>query len=73
MPQWRSDRAATIDYSVLGPEDSRLPRVLFSARHPGRQRLWEPRDESMRGRVPMLLPNWPLGSHTNPVNDAGAL
>ncbi|MDT7731838.1 MAG: hypothetical protein QOK45_2091, partial [Mycobacterium sp.] len=73
MPQLALDQA-TIDYRVLGPEDSRHPPVLFVHGILVDSRLWDRVAESLaRQGFRCYLPNWPLGSHTTPVNDAGAL
>src|SRR5258705_12679350 len=73
MPQVALDQAK-IDYRVLGPEDSAAPPVLFVHGILVDSRLWDRVAEGLaRQGFRCYLPNWPLGSHTIPVNDAGAL
>jgi pimeloyl-ACP methyl ester carboxylesterase len=63
---------ATIDYRVLGPDDSAHPPVLFIHGILVDSRLWDRVAEGLaRQGYRCYLPNWPLGSHTIPVN-AGA-
>jgi pimeloyl-ACP methyl ester carboxylesterase len=65
---------ATIDYRVLGPEDSPHPPVLFVHGILVDSHLWDRVAEGLaRQGFRCYLPNWPLGSHTIPVNDPGAL
>ncbi len=65
---------ATIEYRVLGPEDSPHPPVLFVHGILVDSRLWDRVAEGLaRQGFRCYLPNWPLGSHTIPVNDSGAL
>ena len=65
---------ATIEYRVLGPEDSPHPPVLFVHGILVDSRLWDRAAEGLaRQGFRCYLPNWPLGSHTIPVNDFGAL
>jgi pimeloyl-ACP methyl ester carboxylesterase len=65
---------ATIDYRVLGPADSAHPPVLFVHGILVDSRLWDRVAEGLaRQGLRCYLPNWPLGSHTIPVNDPGAL
>jgi len=65
---------ATIDYRVLGPEDSPHPPVLFVHGILVDSRLWDRVAEGLAGQgFRCYLPNWPLGSHTIPVTDPGAL
>jgi pimeloyl-ACP methyl ester carboxylesterase len=65
---------ATIDYRVLGPEDSPHPPVLFVHGILVDSHLWDRVAEGLAGQgFRCYLPNWPLGSHTIPVNDPGAL
>ncbi len=69
MPQVALDQA-TIDYRVSGPEDSPHPPVLFVHGILVDSRLWDRVAESLaRQGFRCYLPNWPLGSHTMPVND----
>src|SRR3954453_4709067 len=73
MPQVALDQA-TIDYRVLGPEDSAHPPVLFVHGILVDSRLWDRVAEGLaRQGFRCYLPNWPLGSHTIPVNDQRAL
>ena len=69
MPQVALEQA-TIDYRVLGPEDSSHPPVLFVHGILVDNRLWVGVAERLaRQGFRCFLPNWPLGSHTIPVND----
>src|SRR6185436_5008569 len=73
MPQVALDQA-TIDYRVLGPEDSPHPPVLFVHGILVDSRLWDRVAEGLaRQGFRCYLPNWPLGSHTIPVKAPGAL
>ena len=68
MPQVVLEQA-TIDYRVLGPEDSLHPPVVFVHGILVDNRLWTPVAEGLaRQGFRCYLPNWPLGSHTIPVN-----
>ena len=70
MPQVVLEQA-TIDYRVLGPEDSLYPPVVFVHGILVDNRLWTPVAEGLaRQGFRCYLPNWPLGSHTIPVNAA---
>jgi pimeloyl-ACP methyl ester carboxylesterase len=61
---------ATIDYRVLGPEESPHPPVLFVHGILVDHRLWLPvAEELARQGFRCILPNWPLGSHAIPIND----
>ena len=65
---------ATIEYRVLGPEDSPHPPVVFVHGILVDNRLWSAAAEGLARRgFRCYLPNWPLGSHTIPVNDASSL
>jgi pimeloyl-ACP methyl ester carboxylesterase len=65
---------ATVDYRVLGPEDSPHPPVLFVHGILVDGRLWDRVAEGLaRQGFRCYLPNWPLGSHRIPVTDPGAL
>ncbi len=67
-------KQATIDYRVLGPEDSPHPPVLFVHGILVDHRLWLTVAEGLARRgFRCILPDWPLGSHTIPVNDRAAL
>ncbi|MCT7661891.1 alpha/beta fold hydrolase [Mycobacterium deserti] len=69
MPQVALEHA-TIDYRVTGPEDSPHPPVVFVHGALVDRRLWDPvADGLARLGFRCYLPNWPLGSHTIPVND----
>ncbi|BBX02455.1 alpha/beta hydrolase [Mycolicibacterium moriokaense] len=71
MPQVVLDQA-TIDYRVLGPEDSPYPPVVFVHGILVDSRLWDRVADGLARRgYRCYLPNWPLGSHTIPV-DPGA-
>jgi pimeloyl-ACP methyl ester carboxylesterase len=73
MPQVRLEQA-TIDYRVLGPEDSSHPPVLFVHGILADSRLWTRVAEDLAQQgFRCYLPNWPLGSHTIPVDDRAAL
>jgi pimeloyl-ACP methyl ester carboxylesterase len=73
MPQVALEQA-TIDYRVLGPEDSPHPPVVFVHGILVDSRLWDRVAEDLAGRgYRCYLPNLPLGSHTIPVNDRAAL
>ena len=73
MPQIALDQA-TIEYRVLGPEDSPHPPVLFVHGILVDSRLWDRVAENLAQRgFRCYLPNWPLGSHTIPVTDQAAL
>jgi pimeloyl-ACP methyl ester carboxylesterase len=73
MPQVALDQA-TIDYRVLGPEDSPHPPVLFVHGILVDSRLWDRVAEGLADRgFRCYLPNWPLGSHTTVVTDEDAL
>jgi len=73
MPQLALDQA-TIDYRVFGPEDSPHPPVVFVHGILVDSRLWDRVAEGLaRQGFRCYLPNWPLGSHTIPVNDPDAL
>lgn len=64
----------TIDYRVLGPEDSPRPPVLFVHGVLVDERLWAPVAEGLaRKGFRCILPTWPLGSHTNPVDESAEL
>ena len=65
-------KQATIDYHVLGPDDSPHPPVLFVHGILVDHRLWHKVAEQLAGKgFRCILPDWPLGSHRIPVN-AGA-
>jgi pimeloyl-ACP methyl ester carboxylesterase len=67
-------KEATIDYRVLGPEDSAHPPVLFVHGILVDERLWDRVAEGLaRKGFRCILPTWPLGSHTIPVNDGADL
>ena len=73
MPQLALDQA-TISYSVLGPEDSSHPPVVFVHGILVDSRLWDRVAEGLAARgFRCYLPDWPLGSHTIPVNDGAEL
>src|SRR5690242_11760751 len=65
---------ATIDYRVFGPKTSAYPPVVFVHGILVDGRLWDRVAEGLaRQGFRCYLPNWPLGSHTIPVTDPGAL
>ncbi|GAC1635571.1 MAG: alpha/beta fold hydrolase [Mycobacterium sp.] len=65
---------ATIDYRVVGPEDSPHPPVLFVHGILVDSRLWDRVAQGLaRQGFRCYLPNWPLGSHTVPVKDPRSL
>ncbi len=73
MPQVALEQA-TIDYDVLGPEDSTHPPVVFVHGILVDNRLWTRVAEGLaRQGFRCYLPNWPLGSHTIPVNGGADL
>lgn len=73
MPQARLTQA-TIEYRVLGPDDSAHPPVLFVHGILVDHRLWlKVAEELARNGFRCILPDLPLGSHTIPVDDSVAL
>jgi pimeloyl-ACP methyl ester carboxylesterase len=73
MPQVTLNQA-TIDYRVLGPEDSPHPPIVFVHGIGVDSRLWDRVAEDLaRQGYRCYLPNWPLGAHTIPVTDRDAL
>lgn len=69
MPQVRLQEA-TIEYRELGPADSAHPPVLFVHGILVDHRLWSQVAESLaRNGFRCILPDWPLGSHTVPVDE----
>jgi len=73
MPQVRLERA-TIEYRVLGPDDSPHPPVLFVHGILVDHRLWMKVAEDLaRNGFRCILPDLPLGSHTIPVDESVAL
>jgi pimeloyl-ACP methyl ester carboxylesterase len=73
VPQVELEQA-TIDYRVLGPEGSPHPPVLFVHGILVDHRLWINVAEGLaRQGFRCILPTWPLGSHTIPVNDGTIL
>ncbi|MBV9353042.1 MAG: alpha/beta hydrolase [Mycobacterium sp.] len=67
-------KQATIEYQQFGPQDSAHPPVLFVHGILVDGRLWREVAEGLAGRgFRCIVPTWPLGSHTIPVNDATAL
>jgi pimeloyl-ACP methyl ester carboxylesterase len=67
-------RQATIEYQEFGPQDSAHPPVLFVHGILVDGRLWRGVAEGLARRgFRCIVPTWPLGSHTIPVNDATAL
>jgi pimeloyl-ACP methyl ester carboxylesterase len=73
MPQLTL-KDATLDYRVVGPEDSPHPPVLFVHGILVDHRLWsEVADELARRGFRCVLPDWPLGSHTRPAGERADL
>jgi len=73
MPQVRLEQA-TIEYRVLGPDDSPHPPVLFVHGILVDHRLWmKVAEELARNGFRCILPDLPLGSHTIPVDESAAL
>ncbi|OBI17723.1 alpha/beta hydrolase [Mycobacterium sp. E2327] len=73
MPQLAL-RQATIEYQEFGPQDSPHPPVLFVHGILVDGQLWRDVAEGLARRgFRCIVPTWPLGSHTIPVNDATAL
>jgi len=70
MPEVRLEQA-TIPYRVLGPDDSPHPPVLFVHGILVDHRLWLKVAEGLaRNGFRCILPDWPLGSHTLPVDQS---
>ncbi|TPG33631.1 alpha/beta fold hydrolase [Mycolicibacterium hodleri] len=70
MPQVKLQRA-TIDYRVLGPDDSPHPPVLFVHGILVDHRLWIDVAERLAHKgFRCILPNLPLGSHTIAVDES---
>jgi pimeloyl-ACP methyl ester carboxylesterase len=68
MPQVKLHEA-TIEYRELGPADSPHPPVLFVHGILVDHRLWlEVAERLARSGFRCILPDWPLGSHTVPVD-----
>jgi pimeloyl-ACP methyl ester carboxylesterase len=69
MPQVALKQSA-IEYRVIGSEDSSHRPVVFVHGILVDHRLWERVAEGLAQRgFRCILPDWPLGSHTVPVND----
>ena len=67
-------RQATIEYQEFGPKDSPHAPVLFVHGILVDGRLWREVAEGLARRgFRCIVPTWPLGSHTIPVNKATAL
>jgi pimeloyl-ACP methyl ester carboxylesterase len=65
---------ATIEYRVLGPDDSPHPPVLFVHGILVDHRLWlKVAEQLARNGFRCILPDLPLGSHTIPVDASVAL
>jgi pimeloyl-ACP methyl ester carboxylesterase len=63
-------KQATIEYRIVGPDDSPHPPVLFVHGILVDHRLWEQVAEGLAQQgFRCILPDWPLGSHTVPVGD----
>ena len=68
MPQLTLQRA-TIEYRELGPADSSHPPILFVHGILVDHKLWlKVAEELARNGFRCILPDWPLGSHTVPVD-----
>ncbi|MDT5151322.1 MAG: hypothetical protein QOI01_3055 [Mycobacterium sp.] len=73
MPQMRLERA-TIEYRTLGPDDSPHPPLLFVHGILVDHRLWLKVAEALAHKgFRCILPDWPLGSHTIPIDGSVAL
>jgi pimeloyl-ACP methyl ester carboxylesterase len=73
MPQVRLEHA-TIEYRVLGPDDSPHPPVLFVHGILVNHTLWTKVAEDLADKgFRCILPDWPLGSHTIPVDEGADL
>jgi pimeloyl-ACP methyl ester carboxylesterase len=67
-------KQATIQYREFGPHDSAHPPILFVHGILVDGRLWHPVAEGLGRRgFRCIVPTWPLGSHTVPVNEVTAL
>ncbi|MDT5138107.1 MAG: hypothetical protein QOG19_2515 [Mycobacterium sp.] len=67
-------KQATISYRVVGPQDSPHPPVLFVHGILADERLWERVAQGLAGMgYRCILPTWPLGAHTIPVNQGADL
>ena len=67
-------KQATIEYQEFGPKDSAHPPVLFVHGILVDGQLWREVAENLGRRgYRCIVPTLPLGSHTIPVKDAGAL
>jgi pimeloyl-ACP methyl ester carboxylesterase len=65
---------ATIDYRVVGPQNSAHPPILFVHGVVVDQRLWGTVPEQLAARgFRCIVPTWPLGSHTTPANPGADL
>src|SRR5258705_9673476 len=68
MPQAKLHQA-TIEYRELGPADSAHPPILFVHGILVDHKLWlKVAEELARNGFRCILPDWPLGSHTVPVD-----
>ena len=67
-------KQATIEYQQFGPQDSAYPPVLFVHGILVDGQLWHGVAEDLGRRgCRCVVPTWPLGSHTIPVNERAAL
>ena len=67
-------KQATIEYREFGPRDSAHPPVLFVHGILVDGRLWRQVAEGLGRRgFRCIVPTWPLGSHTIPVNETTTL
>ena len=63
-------KQATIEYRVVGPDDSQHPPVLFVHGILVDHRLWDRVADGLAQQgFRCFLPDWPLGSHRVPVDD----
>jgi len=67
-------KQATIQYREFGPHDSAHPPIVFVHGILVDGRLWHQVAEGLGRRgFRCIVPTWPLGSHTVPVNEVTAL
>jgi pimeloyl-ACP methyl ester carboxylesterase len=65
---------ATIDYRVVGPQNSAHPPILFVHGVVVDQRLWAAVPDQLAAQgFRCIVPTWPLGSHTTPANPGADL
>jgi len=67
-------KQATIEYQEFGPHDSAYPPILFVHGILVNGQVWHDVAENLGRRgFRCIVPTWPLGSHTIPVNHRTAL